>query len=68
MYNVLEALRAGRALTPKEKLIHDHKLRIRSGVKLKTVNNTDVAPTIARLLRLKLDGADGRVLREALAD
>lgn len=41
---------------------------IRSGVKLKTVNNTDVAPTIARLLRLKLDGADGRVLREALAD
>ncbi len=41
---------------------------IRSGVKLKTVDNTDVAPTIARLLRLKLDGADGRVLREALAD
>ncbi len=35
---------------------------IRAGVKLKTVNNTDVAPTIARLLRLKLDGADGQSL------
>ena len=35
---------------------------IRSGVKLKSINNTDVAPTIARLLRLKLDDADGESL------
>lgn len=41
---------------------------IRDGAKLKTVNNTDVAPTIAKLLRLTLDGADGRVLKEALKD
>ena len=41
---------------------------IRAGIKLKTVNNTDVAPTIARLMGLKLDGADGRVLQEILKD
>ncbi len=41
---------------------------IRTGVKLKTVNNTDVAPTIARLMGLTLDGVDGRVLREILKD
>ncbi len=41
---------------------------IRAGIKLKTVNNTDVAPTIARLMGLKLDSADGRVLREILKD
>lgn len=41
---------------------------IRDGVKLKSVNNTDVAPTIAKLLRLTLDGADGRVLKEVLKD
>ena len=39
---------------------------IRAGVKLKTVNNTDVAPTIARLMGLKLEGADGRELSECL--
>ena len=41
---------------------------IRAGVQLKTINNTDVAPTLARLMELKLDGADGRVLREILKD
>lgn len=41
---------------------------IRAGVQLKTIHNTDVAPTIARLLRLKLDGVDGRVLQEILKD
>ena len=39
---------------------------IRASVKLKTVNNTDVAPTIARLMGLKLEGADGRELSECL--
>lgn len=39
---------------------------IREGTRLKLVNNTDVAPTIARLMGLKLDGTDGRVLREIL--
>ena len=41
---------------------------IRPGVQLKTVNNTDVAPTIARLMGLKLEGADGRTLKEVLKD
>jgi predicted AlkP superfamily pyrophosphatase or phosphodiesterase len=40
---------------------------IKPGVRLKTVENIDVAPTIARLLGLQLDGADGRVLEEILA-
>lgn len=39
---------------------------IRAGLKLKTIHNIDVAPTIARLLNLKFDGADGRVLEEIL--
>jgi predicted AlkP superfamily pyrophosphatase or phosphodiesterase len=40
---------------------------IRAGVKLNAIENVDVAPTIARLLGLELDGADGRVLTELLA-
>lgn len=40
---------------------------IRPGVKLNEIENVDVAPTIARLLGLQLDGADGRVLTEVLA-
>ena len=39
---------------------------IKPGVKLKTIRNTDVAPTIARLLGLELKGVDGRVLSEVL--
>lgn len=39
---------------------------IRSGMKLKTIENTDVAPTIARLMGLKLENADGRELTEIL--
>jgi hypothetical protein len=38
---------------------------VRPGVKLNTINNIDVAPTIAHLLGLKMQ-ADGRVLTEAL--
>lgn len=39
---------------------------IRSGMTLKTINNTDVAPTISRLMGLKLESADGRELAEIL--
>jgi predicted AlkP superfamily pyrophosphatase or phosphodiesterase len=43
-----------------------------SGIKPRTqlgeIQNTDVAPTIARLLQLPLNGADGKVLSAALAD
>jgi len=39
---------------------------IRSGVKLKSVENIDIAPTIAQLLGISDLSADGRVLREAL--
>lgn len=38
---------------------------IRPGVKLPTVNNTVVAPTIAKLLKLDYPRADGEPLREA---
>jgi predicted AlkP superfamily pyrophosphatase or phosphodiesterase len=39
---------------------------IRPGTRLKLINNIDVAPTIARLMGLKLDGVDGRVLDDIL--
>ncbi len=38
---------------------------IKSGVKLETIRNVDVAPTIAHLLGIKMK-SDGRVLKEAL--
>lgn len=41
---------------------------IKPGVTLKTIHNTDVAPTIGRLLGLQLPQAEGRVLTEILAD
>jgi hypothetical protein len=41
---------------------------IKPGARLKTVRSIDVAPTIARLLGLKLPQAEGRVLTEILAD
>ncbi len=40
---------------------------IKPGVRLKTIDNIDVAPTIARLLRVPLPSAEGRVLTEILA-
>jgi predicted AlkP superfamily pyrophosphatase or phosphodiesterase len=39
---------------------------IKPGVKLKTIKNTDVAPTIARLLGVELKNVDGRALSEVL--
>lgn len=41
---------------------------IRPGAKLRIVESVDVAPTIARLLGLRLPHADGRVLTEILTD
>ncbi len=40
---------------------------IRPGARLGKVNNTDVAPTMARLLQVELPTAEGRVLSEALS-
>lgn len=40
---------------------------IKRGVKLDTVNNVDVAPTAATLLKLQMKDVDGRVLTEILA-
>lgn len=39
---------------------------IRKGQKVGVVDNTDVAPTIAHLLGLTLESADGRVIKEML--
>jgi arylsulfatase A-like enzyme len=39
---------------------------IKRGTKLGTVDNRDVAPTIAHLLGVSLSGADGKVLRDVL--
>jgi hypothetical protein len=39
---------------------------IRAGARLKTLENIDVAPTIARLLRVPLPAAEGRVRAEIL--
>jgi len=41
---------------------------IKPGARLGVIQNTDVAPTIARLLGLPLSGMDGKVLSAALAD
>ncbi len=41
---------------------------IKPGVRLGEIHNTDVAPTVARLLGLTLTGAEGTVLSAALAD
>lgn len=41
---------------------------IKPGVKLEIIRNTDVAPTIARLMGLSMNNVDGRVLKEILAD
>ncbi len=41
---------------------------IKKGVKLGTISNTEVAPTVARLLGLKIENADGRVLAGALTE
>ena len=40
---------------------------IAKGVKLDTIRLADVAPTVARLLGVKLEAAEGRVLEEILA-
>jgi predicted AlkP superfamily pyrophosphatase or phosphodiesterase len=41
---------------------------IRKGVRLPRVANLDVAPTIAHLLGLRMEGVDGRVLDEILTE
>lgn len=41
---------------------------IKPGVKLDTIRNTDVAPTIARLMGFSMKDVDGMVLTEILAD
>ncbi len=41
---------------------------VKRGVTLDEVSNTDVAPTIAALLGVRMKDTDGRVLREILAD
>jgi predicted AlkP superfamily pyrophosphatase or phosphodiesterase len=40
---------------------------IRTGARLKTIENIDVAPTISHLLRVPLPAAEGRVVSEILA-
>jgi predicted AlkP superfamily pyrophosphatase or phosphodiesterase len=39
---------------------------IRKGVRIESLKNVDVAPTVAALLGLKLDGADGRAVEAIL--
>jgi predicted AlkP superfamily pyrophosphatase or phosphodiesterase len=39
---------------------------IQPGAKLNTINNTDVAPTMAALLGLEMKNVEGRVLKEIL--
>lgn len=39
---------------------------VKPGAKLGTMENIDVAPTMAELLGVRMDSADGRVLREVL--
>jgi hypothetical protein len=39
---------------------------IRQGVHLESIQNVDVAPTVAAILNLKMKGIDGRTLNEIL--
>jgi predicted AlkP superfamily pyrophosphatase or phosphodiesterase len=41
---------------------------IKPGARLGAIHNIDVAPTVAKLLGLKLTGAEGKILSAALAD
>lgn len=41
---------------------------IKAGARLGEINNTDVAPTVAKLLGLKLPDQDGKVLKTILAE
>ncbi|HWB12723.1 MAG TPA: alkaline phosphatase family protein [Pirellulales bacterium] len=41
---------------------------IKPGVKLRLIDNVDLAPTIAQLFELSLPSADGRVLRDILTE
>ena len=41
---------------------------IKPGTKLGEINNTDVAPTIAKLLGLEIPNADGKPLVDALSN
>jgi predicted AlkP superfamily pyrophosphatase or phosphodiesterase len=41
---------------------------IKPGAKLGDINNTDVAPTVAKLLGFEMPGTDGKVLIEAIAE
>ena len=50
-----------------ERGIHRFGPGIKRGVKLGSVRNLDVAPTIAKLLGLEMKNIQGKVLTEALA-
>ena len=41
---------------------------IKPGVRLELISNTDVAPTVAKLLNLPMPGVDGEILSAALRD
>ena len=41
---------------------------IRRGIVMRHTRQLDIAPTVARLLELKLEATSGRVLQEALAE
>jgi predicted AlkP superfamily pyrophosphatase or phosphodiesterase len=41
---------------------------IKQGVRLPEISNTDVTPTAAKLLGLKMEGLDGKVLTDALSE
>ena len=52
----------------REILVEKHRERREAGDELGCIANIDVAPTIARLLGLKLERAEGRVLTEILVE
>jgi predicted AlkP superfamily pyrophosphatase or phosphodiesterase len=70
---------AVQAVTPRGTHGHDHRdprllatfiaagAGIKRGATLSSVDNRDVAPTIAELLGLKMDNVEGKVLREILS-
>jgi hypothetical protein len=41
---------------------------VKSGVRLGRISNLDVAPTVARLLGIRMEGVEGKVLEGALKE
>ena len=66
-----DAIKGSHGYDPNEPRMHGSFVAwgagIKKGAKVSSINNLDVAPTMAALMGLQMKGVDGRVLKEILA-